>query len=44
MLAPRSTNWIDIQVGGFHLHRLLFERLDDNIPRLLVLHLDQLIY
>jgi len=40
MLAPRSTNWIDIQVGGFHHHRLLFERLDDNISRLLVLHLD----
>ena len=24
MLALRSTNWIDIQVGGFHLHMLKF--------------------
>ena len=38
MLAPRSTNLIDIQVGGFHLHKLLFDRLDDNFPKLLVLH------
>jgi len=38
MLAPRSTNWIDIHVGDFRLHKLLFERLDDNIPKLLVLH------
>jgi len=38
MLAPRSTNLIDIQVGGFHLHKLLFERLDDNFSKLLILH------